>query len=150
MIQILGGTNLPMSLICELYFLVAVSGATYNYTIGVDRTDIQLLCDIPSSSAIEDIRWSINGTFPNPLNLFQHRNILQQFVNTSIECIDISQSNVILSRALISIQGLLYFHIKTTNTAFDNYENTKYCLLLFTFRSSNNNSIISRHSEPNP
>ena len=52
-------------------FLVAVPGSNYAYIVGVDRTDVLLLCDPDDSGSLSMLRWSLQGRmeFFNPINL---------------------------------------------------------------------------------
>ena len=53
------------------FFLVAVTGSTYTYIVGVDRIDVSLLCDPENGGSFSMLRWSIHGgmKFYNPINL---------------------------------------------------------------------------------
>ena len=61
--------------------LVAVSGTTYNYTVGIDRVDASLLCD-PNDDSIYlgSLMWRIvdGGTLTNPINMSKWSNTLDQ------------------------------------------------------------------------
>ncbi|KAI6658178.1 Macrophage mannose receptor 1 [Oopsacas minuta] len=52
---------------------VAVSGTTYNYTLGVDRQNVVLLCDPMDSGNLSALIWSVEGsaTLPNPINIYK-------------------------------------------------------------------------------
>ena len=54
-----------------ILFLVAVTGSTYTYIVGVDRTDVLLLCDPEDNGSLSMLRWSVDGgiEFDNPVNL---------------------------------------------------------------------------------
>ena len=50
--------------------LVAVTGTDYTYLVGVDRTDVLLLCDPEDGGSLSMLRWSLPGMeFFNPINL---------------------------------------------------------------------------------
>ena len=54
--------------------LVAVPGANYTYIVGVDRTDVLLLCDPEDGGSLSMLRWSLSGMeFFNPINLNSER-----------------------------------------------------------------------------
>ena len=61
--------------------LVAVSGSTYSYTVGIDRVDASLLCD-PNDESIYlgTLMWGIvdGGTLTNPINMSEWSNTLAQ------------------------------------------------------------------------
>ena len=62
-------------------FLVAVSGSTYSYTVGIDRVDASLLCN-PDDDGIflGNLMWSIEngGMLRNPINMSEWSNTLAQ------------------------------------------------------------------------
>ena len=64
--------NLKKYLLKHFYLsLVPVITSNYTYTVEIDRTDIQLLCQIESYS-LQSFRWKIfNSTilYLNPLNI---------------------------------------------------------------------------------
>ena len=70
---------------CSYYYysfhLVAVSGSTYSYTVGIDRVDVSLLCD-PNDDSIYlgSLMWGIvdGGTLTNPINMSEWSNTLAQ------------------------------------------------------------------------
>ena len=70
------------------YFsLVAVTGAGYTYIIGVDRTDVLLLCDPEDGGSLSVLRWSLSGMqFFNPINLNSESSNLPD-VLTTFSCI---------------------------------------------------------------
>ena len=51
--------------------LVAVTGASYTYLVGVDRTDVLLLCDPEDGGSLSVLTWSLQDgmEFFNPINL---------------------------------------------------------------------------------
>ena len=59
-----------VSIICFL-FAVAVTGTSYTYIVGVDRTDVLLLCDPEDGGSLSTLKWTLqNGMeFLNPINL---------------------------------------------------------------------------------
>ena len=57
----------PTPLIISIYFLVAVSGVTYEYLEGVYRENILLLCDPMDSDSLSTLIW--DDTYSNPLNI---------------------------------------------------------------------------------
>ena len=72
-----------------LYFsLVAVTGADYTYIVGLDRTDVLLLCDPEDGGSLSMLRWSLqNGMeFLNTINLNTESSNLPD-VLTTFSCI---------------------------------------------------------------
>ena len=69
-------------------FLVAVSGTSYTYIVGVDRTDVLLLCDPVVSGGLSMLKWSLPGgmNFNNPINLTSESSNLPD-VSTSLSCV---------------------------------------------------------------
>ena len=62
-------------------YLVAVSGSTYNYTVGIDRVDASLLCSLGDDSIfLGSLMWGIEngGTLRNPINISEWSNTLAQ------------------------------------------------------------------------
>ena len=70
-----------------IIYIVAVTGADYTYIVGVDRTDVLLLCDPEDNGSLNMLRWSLPGMeFFNPINLnSESTNLLD--VLTSFSCI---------------------------------------------------------------
>ena len=70
------------------YFsLVAVTGTSYTYIAGIDRTDVSLLCDPEDGGSLSTLRWSLPGIeFSNPINLNSESSNLPD-VLTSFSCI---------------------------------------------------------------
>ena len=67
--------------------LVAVTGADYTYIVGVDRTNVLLLCDPEDGGSLSMLRWSLPGMeFFNPINLNSESSNLPD-VPTSFICI---------------------------------------------------------------
>ena len=71
-----------------ILYLVAATGANYTYIVGVDRTDVLLLCDPEDSGSLSLLRWFLqNGMgFLNPLNLNSESSNLPD-VLTSFSCV---------------------------------------------------------------
>ena len=69
-------------------FLVAVTGTSYTYIVGVDRTDVLLLCDPEVSDDLSTLIWSLQGgmSFLNPINLNSESSNLPN-VPTSLSCV---------------------------------------------------------------
>ena len=69
-------------------FLVAVTGNNYTYIVGVDRTDVLLLCDPVVSGNLSMLIWSLQGgmEFSNPINLNSESSNLPD-VPTSLSCV---------------------------------------------------------------
>ena len=56
------------------------------YIVGVDRTDVLLLCDPEDNGSLSMLRWSLSGTeFLNPINLNSESNNLPD-TPTSFSC----------------------------------------------------------------
>ena len=75
-------------------FLVAVPGNTYTYIIGIDRHDVQLLCDPMDNEYLLDVEWIAGGSYDNPLNIFSK---LEGFPSESTKFCCRSGGNEILS-----------------------------------------------------
>ena len=70
-----------------ILYIVAVTGADYTYLVGVDRTDVLLLCDPEDSGSLGLLKWSLPGMeFFNPINLSSESSNLPD-VLTSFNCI---------------------------------------------------------------
>ena len=83
--------------------LVAVTGADYTYIIGVDRTDVLLLCDPEDNSSLSMMRWSLSGMeFFNPINLNSERSNLPD-VLTSFLCV---RGGATLVTSQICVKGI--------------------------------------------
>ena len=69
-------------------FVVAVTGTSYTYIVGVDRTDVLLLCDPEDGGSLNTLRWTLqNGMkFLNPINLNSEGSNLPD-VSTSFSCV---------------------------------------------------------------
>ena len=69
-------------------FLVAVAGTSYTYVVGVDRTNVLLLCDPVVSGSLSMLIWSLQGSmyFNNPVNLNSESSNLPD-VSTSLSCV---------------------------------------------------------------
>ena len=69
-------------------FLVAATGTSYTYLVGVDRTDVLLLCDPVVSGSLSTLRWSLQGgmNFNNPIHLNSESSSLPN-VATSFSCV---------------------------------------------------------------
>ena len=67
--------------------LVAVTGASYTYLVGVDRTDVLLLCDPEDGGSLSMLRWSLQDgmEFFNPINLNSESSNLPD-IFTSFSC----------------------------------------------------------------
>ena len=62
-------------------FLVAVSGSTYSYTVGIDRVDASLLCNPDDDNIfLSNLMWSIEngGMLRNPINMSEWSSTLVQ------------------------------------------------------------------------
>ena len=69
-----------------ILYIVAVTGADYTYIVGVDGTDVLLLCDPEDSGSLSMLRWSLSGMeFFNPINLTLESGDLPS-VSTMISC----------------------------------------------------------------
>ena len=70
-----------------ILYIVALTGADYTYIVGVDRTDVLLLCDPEDSRSLSMLRWSVPGMeFFNPINLNSESTNLPD-VLTTFSCI---------------------------------------------------------------
>ena len=71
-----------------ILFLVAASGTSYTYIVGVDRADVLLLCDPVVSGSLSMLIWSLQGgmNFNNPINLNSESRYLPD-VTTSFSCV---------------------------------------------------------------
>ena len=69
-------------------FLVAVAGTSYTYIVGVDRTDVLLLCNPVVSGSLSTLIWSLQGgmNFNNPIYLNSESSNLPD-VSTSLSCV---------------------------------------------------------------
>ena len=86
-------------------FIAISSGETYEYTLGVDSNDIQLLCDpMDTTIQLRNVSWLIDGKeYPNPVAIKTIENIETQ--NTKeIVCIVNNNNDVRISATLL-IQG---------------------------------------------
>ena len=68
--------------------LVTSEGVSYQYIVGIDREDIQLLCDpMDSSYKLDSLSWRVmSDTFANPINIFTSRNSFPE-TSTEIQCV---------------------------------------------------------------
>ena len=70
--------------VIHLYPLVAVSGSTYSYAVGIDRVDALLLCNPDDDSIpITSLMWGIEsgGTWRNPFSISEWSSTSPQQVN---------------------------------------------------------------------
>ena len=100
-------------------FLVALTGTSYTYIVGVDRTDVLLLCDPEDGSRLSVLRWSLqNGMeFFNPINLNSESSSLPD-VATSFSC---KRGGDTLNTTQICVKGICKYHNKSMviiNTSF--------------------------------
>ena len=67
--------------------LVAVAGNNYTYVVGIDRTDVLLLCDPEVSGSLSTLRWYLQGGmgFLSPININSERINLPD-VSTTFSC----------------------------------------------------------------
>ena len=86
-------------------FLVAVTGTSYTYIVGVDRTDVLLLCDPEDGGSLSMLRWSLeNGMeFFNPINLNSESSNLPN-VSTALSC---NRGGVTLNTTQILVKGIV-------------------------------------------
>ena len=87
--------------------LVAEEGASYFYTIGVDREESELLCDLMDSSVnLNTVDWFRKDVYTNPLDLNEnmHRIALGTF---EIKCFVSALTDIRLT-ANLTFQGLLF------------------------------------------
>ncbi|KAI6647144.1 hypothetical protein LOD99_8880 [Oopsacas minuta] len=78
---------------------VAISGTTYNYTVGVDRQNVLLLCDPMDSGSLSALLWSVEGsvTLPNPFNIYKmigDKSIGYYSINCSRDGDEISKNKI--------------------------------------------------------
>ena len=84
-------------------FLVAVTGANYTYIVGLDRTDVLLLCDPEDGGNLSMLRWSLPGMeFFNPINLNSESSNLPNELAT-FNCI---RDGVTLVTTQICVKGI--------------------------------------------
>ena len=97
------------------FFLVAVAEANYTYIVGVDRTNVLLLCDPKDGDSLSMLRWSEQGgmEFFNPINLNSERINLPD-TPSSFSCL---RDGYILITSVIYIEGnqILYVFRVTVN-----------------------------------
>ena len=88
---------------CIIPNLVASEGASYQYIVGIDREDIQLLCDpMNSSYKLDSFSWRVmSDTFANPINIFSSRNSFPE-TSTLIQCVS---NSVTIRTNLIRVYG---------------------------------------------
>ncbi|KAI6650358.1 Receptor-type tyrosine-protein phosphatase alpha isoform X4 [Oopsacas minuta] len=85
--------------------IVASDGSSYNYTIGLDRENIEILCDLSPTIPLANIRWRVDSiVYTNPLNIFVNRDTLPTNQNV-LECFDITADDVVLLTASLNLQG---------------------------------------------
>ena len=86
-----------------IIYIVAVKGANYTYIVGVDRTDVLLLCDPEDDGSLSTLRWSLPGMeFFNPINLNSESSNLPD-VLTSISCV---RGGTTLVTSQICVKGI--------------------------------------------
>ena len=86
-----------------IIYVVAVTGANYTYIVGVDRTDVLLLCDPEDNGNLSTLRWSLPGMeFFNPINLNSESNNLPN-VLTSFLCV---RGEATLVTSQICVKGI--------------------------------------------
>ena len=86
-----------------IIYIVAVTGADYTYIVGVDRTDVLLLCDPEDNGNLSTLRWSLPGMeFFNPINLNSESNNLPN-VLTSFLCV---RGEATLVTSQICVKGI--------------------------------------------
>ena len=93
-----------LSINIPIAYLVAVSGSTYTYIVGIDREDVLLLCDpMDSSVVLSTISWTVLGgnSFVNPLNIYDDRSDLP-VQSTGINCFT---GSTLVAANLISLKG---------------------------------------------
>ena len=115
--------------------LVASEGTTYQYIVGIDREDIQLLCDpMNSSYKLDSLSWHVmSDKFANPINIFSSRNSLPE-TSTQIQCVS---NSVTIRTNSIRVYGQFntFFRVLlwVTNLVLNDFINV--------FSSSNNSHI---------
>ena len=82
-------------------------GNTYTYIIGIDRHDVQLLCDPMDNGYLFIVKWIAGGSYGNPLNIFSEQ---EAFQNESTKFTCRSGGNEILS-VCISTKSKYYIII---------------------------------------
>ena len=92
-------------------FVVAVTGTSYTYIVGVDRTDVLLLCDPEDGGSLSTLRWTLqNGMeFLNPINLNSESSSLPD-VSTSFSC---KRGGDTLNTTQICVKGICRYHNKS-------------------------------------
>ena len=86
-----------------IIYVVAVTGANYTYIVGVDRTDVLLLCDPENGGSLNMLRWSLSGMeFFNPINLNSESSNLPNEL-TIFSCI---RGGVTLVTTQICVKGI--------------------------------------------
>ncbi|KAI6647147.1 Receptor-type tyrosine-protein phosphatase C-like [Oopsacas minuta] len=93
---------------------VAVSETTYNYTVGVDRQNVLLLCDPMDSGNLSLLIWSVEGsdTLPNPINIYKmigDKSIGYYSINCSRDGEEISKTKLIIEVVLLLPQIILQY-----------------------------------------
>ena len=84
-------------------YIVAVTGADYTYIVGVDRTDVLLLCDPDDGGSLSMLKWSLPGMeFFNPINLSSESSNLPS-VLTSFLCV---RGGTTLVTSQICVKGI--------------------------------------------
>ena len=87
----------------HFYPLVAVSGSTYSYTVGIDRVDASLLCNSSDDNIpIANLMWGIvgGGTWTNPINISEWSSTTPQQVN-QLNCL-------VVGSVFISVTANIY------------------------------------------
>ena len=106
-----------------IVLIVIISGDIYNYTMGVDRNDIQLLCDpMDTSIQLRNVFWIIDGKeYPNPVKVKTIENV--QLPDTKeIVCI-VNDNTDVRIRSNLIIQGQSEF----------TFQNYTFCLRMHCF-----------------
>ena len=91
-----------------ILYLVAVSGSTYTYIVGVDSEDILLLCDpMDSSVVLSVLRWVVqNGpTYFNPLTINSLKDELSG-QSTTISC---TSGGTVIFHIFVTVTGMYLF-----------------------------------------
>ena len=112
--------------------VVAVSGSTYNYTVGIDRVDASLLCD-PNDDSIYlgGLMWGIvdGVTLTNPINMSEWSNTLDQ-QTYQLNCPSVGNEFITVNTNIYceSIMHCCYsptFHIMPIILSYFSRENSK-------------------------
>ena len=94
-----------------ILYIVAVTGADYTYIVGVDRTDVLLLCDPEDGGSLGLLEWSLQGgtEFFNPINLTSESGDLPDEL-TTLNCI---RGGFVLTTSQICAKGICKYWNKT-------------------------------------